>query len=544
MNICAIGRSVLVASIGLLICVQSAHSQPDAEVTVTPPGRSIAFGSTTIDGEQWQRLSFRPEIPFGKIGVALDVELFLNSEGKISDRGWEFGNGTEIANTIFRKIYYVRYGQRGEPVYGKIGALDNVTLGYGFIMSGYRNTLDYPGTKNLGLEFELQPGSGIRVEGMLNNFSDVGNGGPLMGLRVAKELLPGLEIGGTVVYDFDQYGGLQDGDDDGVPDDIDRFPDDSRWAADTDRDNIPDELDRDADGDGRIDVDFGGKVLDPAEQKAINQIMRNAGVDTLMWDTAPTVKENPFNKTNVRDPFGMIGLDAAYRLIDKPGLRLVTYAQIAASMDDNDINVPNQPARGQASGYGISAPGVWLTLGPLDARVEYRHIRDQFLPEYFDGLYDHSRVVADLESGSVVTRDATLDSLDGQSMNGVFGQLGIGLGNFARLNAQYQLLHGDENNQRLYGSASLDEGIMQFVPKLGRLEAFYNKNNIGMYGDDFFDPTVDMMYGYNVGFEMGGGVMILWSSRWIYTPEGDYLSASKPKVKSQKQVTFETVISF
>ena len=523
-------RMTFVAALAIALPLSSALAQDAGEVEATAEsGRSIAFGSTTVDGEQWQRIAFRPEIPIGKFAVALDFELFFNSEGGLSNRGWEFGSSSEIANTLYRKIYYIRYGKPGDPLYARVGALDDVTIGFGMLMSGYRNTLDYPGEKNLGLQFQSDT-NGLRIEGMLSNFRDMGTGGPVVGLRVAKPLAGRFEIGASVVYDIDQYGGLADGDGDGVPDAIDRFPDDSEIAADSDRDGIPDGEDRDADGDGKIDVDFGGTVLSAERRDSIDNIMVNAGLEPFHWDTDGTFRQRLFNKDDVgRDPYGMFALDAAFRIIDQAGLKLTAYGQIGTSLDDDDAN--------RATGYGIAAPGIRLALGPLTGRIEYRHIEGEFQPEYFDDLYDHTRAVADFKTGTVSTKDASLDSM---TLDGVFGDIGINLGTFARVSGQYQYLHGTESNQRLRGVAGLDQGVMQFVPKLSRLEAFYSKDNIGRYDEGFFEPTVDMMYGYNVGFEMGGGVEIIWSTRWLHEPVGGDLS----DVEATKQITFQTVISF
>lgn len=498
---------------------------------VSPGGRSVSFGTTTIDGKQWQRLAFRPEIPLGKLAIALDVELFINEQGGISSKGWEFGNSTEIANTLYRKIYYIRYGQPREPVFIKVGALDEVTLGYGFLMSRYRNTLDYPGVKNLGLQFELNPVLGFNVAGVLNNFQDINNGGPLVGMRVAKPWGP-FEVGATLVYDVDQFGGMTDSDKDGVPDALDRFPKDSKYAADTDGDGIPDEDDRDADGDGKIDIDFRDHVLSQTAQDSINDILVRGGQAPFVWDDY-TRRQHLFNKNEQgRNPFGVGGFDVAFKLIDRPNLRLITYGQMGVSLDDNDGN--------KAKGWGFGAPGLWLVMGPFQGRVEYRHLRDEFQPEYFDNLYDHTRAVANFDYGTVTTKDATLDTLKGQRVNGIFGDATFRLGNFVRFNGQYQYLNGDRSQQRLLAIAGLDEGVLQFVPKLSRVEAFYSKYNIGLYGDSFFERTVGTVYGYRVGFALGGGVEVMWSTRWLFQP----LGADPTEVRSKRQVTLETVVRF
>jgi len=497
------------------------------------PNRTISIGSTTVDGKQWQRIAFRPEIPFGNFAVALDFELFVTSEGNVSSRGWKFGNGTEFANSVYRKIYYVRYGTEGDPLYARIGALDDVTLGYGFVMNGYRNTLDYPGTKNLGMNFEVRRASGLVIEGMMNNFLDISTGGPVVGVRVGRRLTDRLEVGGSLVVDFDQYGGLADSDGDGVPDAIDRFPNNSAYSADTDRDGIPDELDRDADGDGRIDIDFGGVQLTQAQRDSIDDIMTRAGQEPFLWDIDGTRRQQLFNKNTVgADRYGVLGFDVGYHLIEEEYLGLTLYGQFATSIDDDDGN--------RAVGYGFGAPGFALAMGPLRGRIEYRHIRNEFLPEYFDNLYDHKRAVADFASGTVITKDSMLDSLSGQMLNGVFAEASMSVGGFARVYGNYQYLHGTKSMQQLAANAGLDSELLKYVPKLSRVEGFYSKTNIGMYDEGFFAPSVDTFYGYNVGFELGGGVEIIWSTRWIYQPVGGDLS----DVEAQKQINFATVISF
>ena len=76
--------------------------------------------------------------------------------------------------------------------------------------------------------------------------------------------------------------------------------------------------------------------------------------------------------------------------------------------------------------------------------------------------------------------------------------------------------------------------------KLSTVEAFYSKDNIGQYDDAFFDRTVDMMYGYRVGFTLGGGVEVVWTTRWVFEPKGK----DRADVESQKQVGLETIVRF
>ena len=146
---------------------------------------SGSMGSTTIGQEQFYRISMRPDIPIGAWGVALDIELFIDSDGDISARGWQFGSSTEALDSFLRKVYYVRYGKAEDLVHVKVGALEDVRLGYGLIMSDYRNTLQYPGVKKTGILFRLRDiaGTSISIDGLVNNVQDIKEGGALIGLR-------------------------------------------------------------------------------------------------------------------------------------------------------------------------------------------------------------------------------------------------------------------------------------------------------------------------------------------------------------------------
>ena len=112
-----------------------------------------AFGAVTIDGKIWNQIALRPVLPFGKLAVAFDMVLYIDQNGNIHDDDWDFSSGEKVKNTIIDKIYYIRYGNKWSKNYFKIGALDNVTLGYGILINRYANTLLYPQVRKVGMEF-------------------------------------------------------------------------------------------------------------------------------------------------------------------------------------------------------------------------------------------------------------------------------------------------------------------------------------------------------------------------------------------------------
>jgi hypothetical protein len=533
----------------LLLCGPLALASAQEESA--GPRYSGSMGTLTLGQQQFYRISFRPDIPLGRWGLALDLELFIDNKGGLSARGWKFGTATETFDSFLRKIYYVRYGRPRDPAYFKVGALDEVTLGYGLIMADYRNTLQYPGLKKTGIQFRFRDlgGSGLGLEGMVNNFQDFEEGGALIGLRLSGPAVGRLELGLTYVIDLDQYSGLVDSDDDGFPDAVDAFPGDEKRALDNDRDGVPDDLDGDDDNDGAIDVD-PESGLEPSLAAALLGL--NAEYGSAFPVDGRVDRKKPFNKDRVgRDPFAVLGLDAAYPLAGRPALELKLYGQLALLLDDDDRLDPAQaqsqgvrPGNRRARGLGLAAPGLWLSTGPFNGQVEFRHFRDDFDARYFDELYELDRARLDVATGQVRPKDALLGR--GQALSGIFGRLGAELGAQLYASASYQYLTGaDDPKQQLIASARLAERLLEQIPRLSQARAYYQKNNIGARlnergtgQDGFFESTEDTFYGYVLGLEVSGGVSVLWDTRFVFERGADL------QLERRKIMTIETVFVF
>ena len=497
---------------------------------------SGTMGTVTIDGKQWQRLNFRPEIPIGKFGIALDIELFIDSQGRFNKKGWDFSTGAASTESLLRKIYYLRYGHPGDNLFLKVGALDNVSLGYGLIMEGYCNTLEYPGVKKLGLQFGLDGLTPFRIgaEGIVASFQDFRHKGGLIGLRVFGRpvvstevpLLSKLTVGATYVTDINQYSGLEDSDGDGYPDKCDAFPRDRKRWLDSDGDGIEDQSDIDDDGDNILDADYENyPQYCPFDSVTVNDLK---GVVPFPLDSVVTRKS--LFEHGPADAFSMVGFDVGLSILEKAAMRLDLYGQYARVLDDSDDD-------DQAKGYGIAAPGLRFTLSPLVAKIEYRHCRGHFIPGYFNRLYEQTR--ARVSDGSVQTGDSTLDSTD---TNGVFGELRAELGKFVSLSANYQYLTGKGGSSKRQQSFSAQgyvlSGILDLVPRISHVSAYYQKTRINTKEYRFFEPTPETLCGYKLGMEVSSGMSVVWHTQYTYTTDVN------GEVKSQKLVSIETTMTF
>jgi len=461
------------------------------------------YGTVTMGGVQWQRFSFRPDIPLGKFGLGLDLELFIDETGKISDEGWNFSNKNRTWDTITRKIYYARYGEKFDPIYARAGALDNITMGYGLIMDNYRNTLNYPADKKLGVDFAVRDiGSfGLDFHTMINSVGDFKNKGAVVGARVAfrplkpsgSKLLSKLTVGATVVRDINQFAGLADSDDDGYPDFQDGFPDDKKRWADSDSDGFEDAIDIDMDGDNILDT----RDSSVEEQNYINIEESSNGV--TVW-----------------------GFDAGLPLLEGP-VRLDLYAQYA------DIHTGDT---GFDGGWGIGAPGLRLLAGRFLAQAEYRHFEGRFRPAYFDNLYEHERVR--LVGTSTMTKE---NSLVDESLNGFHARTSYNLFDFVDLTAGYQYMTGDRTFNDLIGRVEVGQNALKMIPKISLLEGYFYNTYVDPDQYKVWELSPNTFYGTRIGFEVTPGVIIVWDTRYTFSPN------AKGGLDKDRFVAIETVLS-
>lgn len=158
-------------------------------------------GMTIIDGKPYYLFHLFPELTFGKIGIGLDLNIRVGEDGKV--RSEDFKD----AYSYLRLIRYVRYGNKYDPFYARLGSLDYSRIGHGYIMYMYRNSASYD-LRKIGVEFDAD----FQKVGFESMYSDVGGAG-LFGLRgyarplqftdaASIPIIGGLETGATLASDF------------------------------------------------------------------------------------------------------------------------------------------------------------------------------------------------------------------------------------------------------------------------------------------------------------------------------------------------------
>lgn len=484
-----------------------------------PFNMGLGIGSATIDGQIYNQLALRPELKFGKLGIGLDLVLYIDNEGNIRKNEWD------EASDFVDKFLYIRWGEKSDPFWFQWGSLPSVTLGYGGLLAGYSNMMEFPSIRRVGVNAGLNFGK-YGTELFLANVKDFKRGGTLMGLRgtykVSKRLP--LTIGTNFIMDINQFSGLKDTDTDNYPDVFDDFPDNKHLWNDTDGDGIPDYnggdkepatgWDIDGDGDNELSSDAGGSDVENLK-----------GIPFSLKDNKATVQG--------------FTLDLGYPILRKKSLSLDVYTEynklIFPAVSGNDIY-----SREKMDGTGITIPGIRASLFKfLNVSFEYRIKQGYFVPQFFDQSYDLNRVVADYVGGvaQVRTKDQMIfqDPNSNIDTKGMFGSASANLFNLASFAASYTNMKADNGIE--FNSFSANVSInAEKIPKLSIAEAYYLRNN-DKNPFDFGNPSVNTILGYRLGYEVSAGVSLIWDFRQFYRDVGTGL-------EPVKQTTIETAFNF
>lgn len=418
-------------------------------------GMGAVFGAVSINGQNYQQIGLRPEIKLWKLGIGLDVQVLLDDEGKVREADWN--DWLDYVD----KVYYIRFGQKGDLFYFRYGGLEWSTLGYGTLIYGYTNMLEYPTYKRQGFELGINA-EHWGAEFIINDMKELARDkrGFMGGGRLFVKPFSRLQIGASIAGDLNEYNGLHDSDDDGYPDEIDRYPENSRYATDIDY--------------------YRGKGI---SETAINELIAAGLLSPIEKTDLQSIRE-------IRSKTGFWSVDAGLLILDFQFLKFDLYTQFAQNF--------------QTDGWGYSAPGLRMSVGSfLELYADYRQQSDKFIFNYYNDTYDLQRAkYVDDGTGNlvIVTKKEQLQTA--VEAKGYMAGLKLNLWNIITGRAEYQdMKWGDINDKSIRGELSLNKNV---IPLITKAKAYYVQNNV----EKFEWKTESTVMSAVVGVGLAEGVSV------------------------------------
>jgi len=429
-------------------------------------------GSVMLGEETYTQIRLMPELTFGKFGLGLDIDLMIDSNGDVRTEDWD------SFEDYVNKVYYLRYGERGDAFYGRLGGFKSYTLGHGLVMKDYSNMLRYPEFKQIG----IQLGGNLPVAGMTAElFTSNAVKNEVLGGRLTIQplsstdipLLSKLVFGGTVAHDRNQVKGLLDSDDDNYPNHFDDFPFDEDWHN---------------------DVDF---EIDEWLQAYVSINGDSTGFDSWFYEDGGYIdiqRNQSFNDLPT-DDITVFGVDYEIPLIQNPLFTLSHYGEAAKIMDHK---------------MGFIFPGFYSKFLIFHMNLEYRIYQDDFMPAFFDQLYDEQRAVVYTDIDRVLTKESLIENMT--KSHGWYGALTTNILNFLFITVAYEDMYddNDDNYRSLWGKASFDTKI---IPKLTKAEIGYSQTGFDKLSEF---KTPNSIINGTLGYSLGGNTQLVGSYQEHY----------------------------
>ncbi len=159
----------------------------------------------------------------------------------------------------------------------------------------------------------------------------------------------------------------------------------------------------------------------------------------------------------------------------------------------------------------------------------------QYIPAYFDALYEIDRFRLDPETGGLNSKAKILENATLDDMNGWYGGLLLDVMNLFRVSGSYQRLDGDSKNGRLHLAAEVDPMGTPLVARAG-----YDKSAIATESELF---TLDdrSRFFVEAGYKPYPFVTVSLVYLWTFEPlrgANNVILGYKPQKRVEPRVSF------
>ena len=165
-----------------------------------------------------------------------------------------------------------------------------------------------------------------------------------------------------------------------------------------------------------------------------------------------------------------------------------------------------------------------------------RTINDkQYIPAYFDALYEIDRFRLDPETGALNSKAKILENATLDEMNGWYGGLLLDVMNLFRVSGSYQRLDGDNKNGRLHLGAEVDPMGTPMVVRAG-----YDKTAIATESEIFTLDDRSRLF-VEAGYKPYPFVTVSMVYLWTFSPirgANETILGYEPQKRIEPRVSF------
>ena len=182
-----------------------------------------------------------------------------------------------------------------------------------------------------------------------------------------------------------------------------------------------------------------------------------------------------------------------------------------------------------------------LTGVSLKVKFERTLNGEQYIPAYFDALYEIDRFRLDTETGELNSKAKILQNATLDQMNGWYGGLLLDIMNLFRVTGSYQRLDGDNKNGRLHLGAEIDPMGTPMVVRAG-----YDKTQIATESEIFTLDDRSLLF-VEAGYKPYPFMTVSMVYQWTFTPirgANDVILGYEPQEKIEPRVSFEMPFDF
>lgn len=319
------------------------------------------FTYTLIDDQYFVGLTLQPEFSIGKVGIGLNVPILYGLDDK-SIRTEMFKDGVGAA----RLITYIRYGvQKRDPVYVKVGQLNNTMIGFGGLINNYTNSTSFEKRK-VGIHYDLNFRGLAGIDGLYSDFNPESQN--LLALRPYIRPLSWLSVPIIRTIEFG-------------------------YTHISDKDQSP---------------------LISTDSTSASYLFTKDGINASGFDVGLTL---------LRVPFIQIDLFGTYSKLDVSSEALVDSldAVFNATSEPTTLSDGFQDGSGYSAGINFRFHFIADVLS-TDVRIERLNYSDHYLPQFFDATYEINKDAKLFSLGAAESMSGIYGSLTGHILQKV--QLG------------------------------------------------------------------------------------------------------------------------